>query len=211
VPTESARRVSVARRALRVEIALPAVRRQLMSHFSGAFVVLSAVLTVAAPAPKDDPMDYQKKADEAAWDWNADQASLDYAVKKCPLAVEVQKKDFGRATITVKLDEKTSFTFEGHTGTVFVVKDKVLYYADFSPVASGCVVIARDLENDKQLWKAPLKGLGPITHTRYSNAVTLDLDGEAVRVVSKEAAGRYIEYVDRKEGKTVGHKVFKDK
>ena len=39
----------------------------------------------------------------------------------------------------------------------------------------------------------------------------LDLDGDAVRVFSQESAGKYVEYVDLKDGKTVGHKVFTDK
>jgi hypothetical protein len=68
--------------------------------------------------------------------------------------------------------------------------------------------VAWDLKAKKQLWKTNLKGLGGIIHFQYHNAVNLDLDGQAVRVRGKESAGRYIEYVDRKTGKTVGHKVY---
>jgi len=38
--------------------------------------------------------------------------------------------------------------------------------------------------------------------------VLLDVDEVAVRIVGMERSGRYVEYVDRESGKTVGHKVF---
>jgi hypothetical protein len=43
----------------------------------------------------------------------------------------------------------------------------------------------------------------------YSNRVNLSADGGAVRVFGTESAGSYIEFLDRKTGKTVGHRVFK--
>ena len=72
---------------------------------------------------------------------------------------------------------KPGFAVAGHPGTVFAVRDGILYYADFSPARTGCALVAYDLKKGKQLWKAALKGLGPISHFRYHNAVNLDLDG----------------------------------
>ena len=115
---------------------------------------------------------------------------------------------FGRVVIRILKDGGVVHFFEGHKGTVFAVGDGVLYYADFGPITSGCAVVAYDLKAKKQLWKAGLKGLGPIGHSRYSNAVNLGLDKQAVCVRGRESAGRYIEYVDLKTGKTVGHKVY---
>jgi hypothetical protein len=41
--------------------------------------------------------------------------------------------------------------------------------------------------------------------------VNLDLEKQAVCVRGNESAGRYIEYVDLRTGKTVGHKVYPKK
>ena len=58
---------------------------------------------------------------------------------------------------------------------------------------------------------ASLKGIGPVTHSKYSNEVWLGvLDADTLIVHGNESFGKYVEIVDRKTGKTVGHKVFKD-
>jgi len=36
----------------------------------------------------------------------------------------------------------------------------------------------------------------------------LDVDEVAVRIVGMESSGRYVEYVDRETGRSVGHKSF---
>jgi hypothetical protein len=64
------------------------------------------------------------------------------------------------------------------------------------------------LQEKKQLWKVRLKGVKVGAHSRYSNAVTLDLDGDTLCVHGKESAGNYIEYVSCKSGKTLGNRVF---
>jgi hypothetical protein len=174
----------------------------------GAAVLAAAGLAVAAPAPKDKSAAYQKKADEAVWDWKDEQATLDYSAKRCKLRVETQVNDFRGATITVRAGEGQIVTFEGHTGTPFVVHGLTVYYADYHQMSTGCAIVAMDLKTGKQLWKKNLKGLGPIDHFKYYNAVTLDLDDGAVRAIGKESQGRYIEFVDRETGQTLGHKVF---
>ena len=171
-------------------------------------VLAAAGLAVAAPAPKDQAAAFQKKADEAAWDWQDDRATLDFSVGRCKLKVETRVNDFRGATVTVRAGEGEAATFEGHTGTPFVVQGLTVYYADYHQMSTGCVVVAMDLKTGKQLWKKNLKGLGPISHFKYYNSVALDLDDGAVRVVGKESAGRYIEFVDRETGQTLGHKVF---
>jgi hypothetical protein len=86
-----------------------------------------------------------------------------------------------------------------------------VYYADFTPYSSGCTVIAYDMKAKKQLWKTDLKGLGPISHTKYRNAVILEVKDDVIRVLGQESAGKYLEYVDLKSGKTVANRVFQDK
>jgi hypothetical protein len=43
-----------------------------------------------------------------------------------------------------------------------------------------------------------------------TNAVNLEIvNNEVARVFGNEAAGKYLEYVDLKTGKTVGHRLYK--
>jgi hypothetical protein len=175
--------------------------------------LLAAGPVWAAPLPMQE--DYQKKAGEAPWEWSDELASAADSAKRLKGDYKAEYKaeagapgSLGYGTIRILRDGVAVHTFGGHKRTVFTVRDGVLYYADFGPISSGCAVVAYDLKAKKQLWKARLKGLGPIGHSRYSNAVNLDLDKQAVCVRGKEAAGNYIEYVDLRSGKTVGHKVY---
>jgi hypothetical protein len=171
---------------------------------------IAAVLTAAFSAPPD----YQQKADAASWDWRPERTGLMYSVLNAPREYDVTvtrpKDTFGDLTIRFGADEKTGYSWQGHLNTQFLVRDKVLYYTDYSPYSDGCAVTAYDLANKKQLWKTNLKALGGIDHTKYHNAVQIDFDGDALRIFGDESAGKYVEYVELKEGKTVGHKVFKD-
>jgi len=171
---------------------------------------LGAFAAAAAPAPEDK--DYQKIADQEEWKWVPEQASARNAAKnfKGDFRAEVVEKDTGgRKSAAVKFasGDDVVFTIEGHTETVFAGRDNIVYYADFSQISSGCSVIAYDLKAKKQLWKTGLKGLGPIKHFQYRNQVILDIKDDAVHVRGNEAAGKYVEYLDLKTGKTVGHKV----
>ena len=83
------------------------------------------------------------------------------------------------------------------------------YRAEFHPHASGCAVVAYDLKARRQIWRSELKGLGPVDHSKYFNAVRVEpLSDEVLAIYGKESAGRYVEIVSLKTGRTVGHKVF---
>jgi hypothetical protein len=173
------------------------------------FAVLTG-LALAAPAPKDRTAGYQAKADEAKWAWPAERASLDYCLRDSPIPATPYKNLEGNLTISLRVSGTHDVEFKGHGETVFVVGDKAVYYAEFHPHSTGCEVVAVDLKTGKQLWRHDLKGLGPIAHSKYRNQVVLEIDELTVRVLGKESAGRYLEYVDRDSGRTVGHKVFKN-
>ena len=148
---------------------------------------ITAILTAALAAP----VDYQQKADAAIWDWHPERSGLLYSVLNAPkeyeIAVVRPKDTFAELTVVFKLDDKTSCSWQGHRDTPFVVVGKVLYYADYSPWSDGCAVVAYDLANNKQLWKTQLQAIGPIDHTKYHNAVEMDLDGDALRVYGQES------------------------
>jgi hypothetical protein len=163
----------------------------------------------AAPLPMGE--DYQKKADEAPWEWSDDRATAADCAKRLQgdYTAEVEARDkFGGVVIRIVKDGRVVHFFEGHQRTVFAVRHDVLYHAVFGRASTGCAVVACDLRTGKQLWKARLKGLGPIAHKDYRNAVNLDLEKYAVCVRGHECLGRYIEYVDLRTSATVGHKVY---
>src|SRR4051812_7592613 len=123
-------------------------------------VLISTTFLFAAPAPKDKSAEYQKKADAATWEWPDEQAKLEFSIKRCKLKVETSVGDQGETSITVKSGDGPVIKFDGHASTSFVVEGQAVYFADFSPVATGCMIVAMDLKTGKQLWKRRLKGLG---------------------------------------------------
>jgi hypothetical protein len=176
-------------------------------------LALAALLAagVAGGAPLPLREDYQKKADEAPWEWSEERAGPAGSAKHLPdrYAADVEPLGkWGDTTIRILKDGAVVHFFRGNYRTAFAVRDDVLYYADLDPICSGCAVVAYDLRKHKQLWKAPLNGLGPIGHSKYRNAVNLGLEKHAVCVRGQESAGNYTEYVDPRTGKTVGHKAY---
>lgn len=184
-----------------------------MRFVVAAFLLATLSIVIAAPAPGNK---YQEMADDMAWDWPKEKASLKYCTAHYKgafeLEMEVAAEQVARSTLLKFKDAegKKFFSLLAHANTVFVEKDNVLYYTDFSPYSSGCTVVAYDLQTSKELWKTDLKGLGPIKHFKYHNAVVLDIKEGALRVQGNESSGKYVEFVDMKTGKTVGHRVFKD-
>ena len=175
-----------------------------------SLIVLVALTPFAMAAP-----DFQKAADEAKWSWEPEKATVLYSLMRASTdyTVEVirKKNTIGALTIRILDEKKVLDSFEGHSETVFAVAGGVLYRAEFNPFASGCTIIAWDLKAGKQLWKSQLKGLGPIAHTEYRNRVILDVADGALAIRGHEASGDYLEYVDLKTGKTVGHRIFSKK
>ena len=182
-------------------------------------LILAASLAVglSGDARADEkPIDYVKVAADARWYPPSEQLGLALCLARelDNYQVEVVRRIGDRGSVTVRITDgkKELHSWTAHLGTVFTESDGVLYYADFHPLSSGCAFVAFDLKAGKELWHAELKGLGPISHSKYRNGVRLEwVSPEAIAVYGKESAGRYVEIVDRKTGKTVGHKVFEEK
>lgn len=179
-----------------------------------AITAVCAVNSLAAT----EPVDYQKLADSASWEWQPEQASVLYSTILCPKEYKVEiirpQNTFGELTIRFYHDDRLDCTIEGHAYTTFVVDESILYYAEYSHSTTGCALVAYDLKTRKELWKTQLEGIGPIRHFRYTNMVVVTVaQGAAtaplvILVRGSESAGKYIEYVDTKTHKTVGHKIF---
>ncbi len=182
-----------------------------MKRFSHLPWVFGIILVGAAVGHGQD---YQKIADAMPWKFSTEQASVTDSFLRFSMAYQVElirpSNKPGPIIIRVVAGGKELVAWTGHYRSVFTSSGDVLVYADFGHGRTGCTLIACDLKTGKQLWKTPLQGLGPIPHSRYSNSVNLEIiNSDAVRVFGDESAGQYLEIVDLKSGKTVGHRRYK--
>lgn len=177
--------------------------RSLFTTAAGAIL-----LAVAGCGPGD--RDYQKVAVETPWRFPKgdhlpsclDRHSSDYQI--------AEWKEGGETTISITQGDKELFSYLSHSEPSYIEDGGTFYYALYNYGTSGCTLLAYDLRAGKQLWERRLKGLRPITHEKYRNQVWIEpLDEATVIVFGNEAYGQYVEIVDRKTGKTVGHKVVK--
>src|SRR5262249_22606503 len=159
-------------------------------------LALSCLAFAPAPLPRREaPVGYQRVAEAACW-----LPPEEGALERCRRrdlggyrAEVVGHGGRGEATGRITDRGREGHAFDAHLGTAFLIHRGVLYRADFDPHSSGCAVEAYDLKARKRLWRSELKGLGPIDHSKYFNAVRLEaVDGKALAVYGKESAGRYV-------------------
>lgn len=179
------------------------------------FVLQLAVVVSLACHHFANGQDYQKVADSTAWKFSQEQANVTDSLLRFSKDYQVElvrpKNRFGDITIRIVDDGKEVVAWEGHYRSVFASSGDLLVYAVFGPTRTGCALVGYDLKAQKQLWKTNLKGLGDIAHFGYSNSVNLDvINNDAVRVFGNESAGQYLEIVDLKTAKTVGHRTYKE-
>ena len=167
----------------------------------------------AIKAVSGDEIDYQNFADKAEWPSPDKFDDLTKCLNRELRNYEVQlicRAGLGSrvARIRVMDKDKEVYAWDSHLNAAFFERNGVLYYADYWPNSSGCAIVARDLKSGKQLWYARLEGIGPTFHSAYDNTVHLNPLDDVVSVYGDELNGRYVEVVDLKTGKTVGHKKF---
>ncbi len=80
-----------------------------------------------------------------------------------------------------------------------------LYVARYSDISNGCTVHAFDARAGVVRWTTPLRGLGPVAHSEYLNAVELRLVGGRAVAFGWESAGRYVEALDPSTGAVTYH------
>jgi hypothetical protein len=164
-------------------------------------------------SPEKGTVGFSKSSKPLQWRWAKDKASLAYSTQQYLPDYEVERvhadEYYTPINIRTKQDRKLIYSFEeGHEGTVFTRWKDILYIAEYSPIASGCEVVALDLKTGKQLWRSRLHGIGPTSHSKYLNLVNIETDGEIVIVTGNEAAGRYVEHLDLESGKTLANQRF---
>jgi hypothetical protein len=149
---------------------------------------------------------YQKVADGLAWKVPASPFEKAGEMVEVILASEA-----GTTTSRVRFTDgdKELYGWQEDGPAAFVVRERVVYRADYHRMSTGCSVIAFELKAGKKLWQVNLKGMGPISHSKYRNTVRMEkYDDTAFAVYGDESAGKYVELVEYTTGRTLGHKVF---
>ena len=151
--------------------------------------------------------------DELQWKWSKEKATLQYCIKTYlkDFDVEFSAKGFGTPITIRSKKENIRLVYEiteWYQTALFARLDDKLFIAEYSPISSGCNVIAIDLSNGRRLWTSHLNGIGPTTHSEYLNRVNIDIDDQRVIVYGNEAHGRYVEVLDIENGKMIANRKF---
>jgi hypothetical protein len=158
-------------------------------------------------------INYQKTADTSEWRWSRDEANPLYCAGQLPpeygfrIVVDAADRSNLRLAVIGKSGEAV-YEWKGHRFSVFRIRNATLFYADWNPHASGGQIVAVDLKTGKELWRSALTAIGLVEHSAYRNLLNLDANNDVVAIYGNESAGRYIEFKDVQNGKTIGHKVF---
>ena len=127
---------------------------------------------------------------------------------KGPYELLLTKGKDGGLIVEARRDEVLCHRWSiGTHGTPFLIKDNVLYYPIVPGGTTGCTIVALDLDAKKELWRTALEAMGFIDHSKYTNfGVSLRFEQEALRIDGRETAGRYIEFLDLRTGKTLANR-----
>lgn len=111
---------------------------------------------------------------------------------------------------TVQMLDKRTFTFEikfGNPGCDFILKDNLLYIANYPPIATGSSLQCFDLKTGKMKWTADVKQI-MASHSEYSNKVVISMYKNKIIMEGDEASGDYVQIFDAETGKRLA--VFGD-
>jgi hypothetical protein len=102
------------------------------------------------------------------------------------------------------------FTWKCHEYTPFLIRDDVLYYCDFWYGSPGCRVVAQDLAAKKQIWSTKLvAGCLQPGYSIWSNMMWMEFaKSPDVIVILGDDGGKYIEWLDPTDGRTVFHRLL---
>jgi hypothetical protein len=144
------------------------------------------------------------------WRWSEEKASLAYSVGQ-HLPGQSGELIFCRTFFDIRTEDgtRTAYRLERHSQRcVFTRWKDTIFIAEFRPISTGCKVVAVDLLTGNHLWEFYLVGIGPTKHSKYSNSVNIETDGEKVIIYGNESNGRYVEHLDINSGKMLLNKQF---
>lgn len=111
---------------------------------------------------------------------------------------------------TVQMIDNTTYEFEikyGNPACNFILKDNVLYIANYHPIATGSSLHCFDINTGKMKWTADVKQI-MASHSEYSNEVILSMYKNKIIMEGNEASGDYVQIFDAETGKRLA--VFGD-
>src|SRR5579859_2019854 len=173
-------------------------------------LAIGAVFLVLTKDDIGEPLgcDFGKQLE---WRWSKEKADLAYCIKKHLPDYDVElgngKNFYTPITIRSRRDRSiVYFLQKGHQRIVFTRLKDTLFIAEYCPIATGCEVVALDLNTGSKLWSSLLQGIGPTGHSEYLNRVNIETDGKRIVVNGNEAHGRYIEILSPRTGTTLVNK-----
>jgi len=104
---------------------------------------------------------------------------------------------------TVQMIDNTKYEFEikyGNPACDFILKDNLLYIANYHPISTGSSLHCFDLKTGKMKWTADVKQI-MADHSEYSNKVTLSMYKNKIIMEGNESYGDYVQIFDAETGK----------
>lgn len=111
---------------------------------------------------------------------------------------------------TVLMIDNSKYEFEiknGNPSCDVILKDNLLYIANYHPIATGSSLYCFDLQSRKMKWTADVKQM-MASHSKYSNKVTLSMYKDKIIMEGNESYGDYVQIFDAETGKRLA--VFGD-
>ena len=183
-------------------------------------MLLTLLLTIAAPVPKTEPADWKAAVKDREFDdpSQPDRAGDSVAAaQKAGLtaAFALDTGDAFHGTFVYAKKGGPRVKVRGHRMTAAVVRGDSLYVTDYDIIATGCTVAAYNLATGKKAWAKELEGIGPVNHSKYRNYVAMAVerhpkvkDAFALVVTGWEAHGAYVEVIDLLTGEKLANKKF---
>jgi len=103
----------------------------------------------------------------------------------------------------VQMTDNSKYEFDikyGNPACDFILKDNLLYIANYHPIATGSSLHCYDLKTGKMKWTADVKQINA-SHSEYSNKVTLSMYKNKIIMEGDEESGDYVQLFDAETGK----------
>lgn len=124
--------------------------------------------------------------------------------KEEKLAGFVTEKD-GHFTIQMLNHKNYGFDIKyGNPGCDFILKDNLLYIANYHPIATGSSLHCFDMRTGKMKWTATVLQVNT-SHSEYWNKVTLSIYKNKLIMQGDEANGSYLQLFDTQSGERLAH------
>jgi len=104
---------------------------------------------------------------------------------------------------TILMTDNKTYEFDikyGSPACEFILKDNLLYIANYHPISTGSGLCCFDLNTSIMKWKADVKQV-MASHSEYSNKVTLSMYKNKIIMEGNESYGDYVQIFEAETGK----------